>query len=109
VIVNTNILFSALQVKKSKIRDILLDNQDIAFYAPNFIVTEIFKHKERILAKSKIDEDELYEVLNYMLYVIQFVNEKLVSTANIIEAYKLCNDIDPKAISLCGTYLRVRS
>jgi predicted nucleic acid-binding protein len=95
VIVDTNILFSALRSKNSKLR-IILEKADLHFYAPNFLMVEIFKHKERILQKSKATEDEVYEALYKMLNKITFVNEETISLGNFIEAYKLCGDIDEK-------------
>jgi predicted nucleic acid-binding protein len=61
IIVDTNIVFSILRSGKSKARDLIFDQEDYQFYAPNFLSVEIFKHKERILEKGKIDEDEVYE------------------------------------------------
>ncbi|MEA3443441.1 MAG: PIN domain-containing protein [Bacteroidota bacterium] len=40
VVVDTNLIFSALIPKASKIRDILLES-NMSFYAPNFLITEI--------------------------------------------------------------------
>lgn len=95
VIVDTNILFSSLRSKNSKLR-VVLEREDLHFYAPNFLMVEIFKHKERILQKSKATEDEVYEVLYKTLHKITFINEETISLGNFIEAYKLCGDIDEK-------------
>jgi predicted nucleic acid-binding protein len=95
IIVDTNILFSSLRAKNSKLR-ILLEREDLHFYTPNFLMVEIFKHKERILQKSKATEDEVYEILYKTLHQITFINEETISLGNFIEAYKLCGDIDEK-------------
>jgi predicted nucleic acid-binding protein len=95
IIVDTNILFSALRSNNSKLR-IILEKEDLHFYAPNFLMVEIFKHKERILQKSKATEDEVYEVLYKTLHKITFINEETISIGNFIAAYKLCGDIDEK-------------
>ena len=60
VIVDTNILFAAMRSANSRLR-VILDRPDLKFYTPNFLVVEIFKHKEKILKKSKASEDEVYE------------------------------------------------
>jgi predicted nucleic acid-binding protein len=72
----------------------VLNRPDCRFYAPNFLMVEIFKHKERILQKSKADEDEIYEILYQTLHKITFINEETISLENFIEAYKLCGNID---------------
>ena len=59
-------------------------------------MVEIFKHKERILNKSKATEDEVYEILYQTLHKITFINEETISLGNFIEAYKLCGNIDEK-------------
>ncbi|MCR9055510.1 MAG: PIN domain-containing protein [Phaeodactylibacter xiamenensis] len=62
VIVDSNIVFSAFRVQRSLTRDKILNSQD-KYYAPNFLIGEIFKHKERILKKSKASEEETLEYL----------------------------------------------
>ena len=96
IIVDTNIIFSILRAGKSKAREIIFEYKDLQFYAPNFPSVEIFKHKERILAKGKIEEDEVYELLQSLFDKIHFVNESLVSIENIMYAYRLCKDVDEK-------------
>jgi len=59
-------------------------------------MVEIFRHKERILAKSKLSEEETYEVLNKLLAHIQFISEDNISTESLIAAYRLCSSIDEK-------------
>jgi predicted nucleic acid-binding protein len=77
VVVDTNILFSSLRAKNSKLRQVL-DREDCRFFTPNFLMVEIFKHKERILQKSKITEEEVYELLYKTLHKINFVNEETI-------------------------------
>jgi predicted nucleic acid-binding protein len=51
IVVDTNILFAAMRNNSIKIRAIL-SSPNFHFVAPNFLVVEIFKHKERILQKA---------------------------------------------------------
>ncbi len=95
IVVDTNILFASLRVKKSRIREIL-ERSDLNFYAPNFLAVEIFKHKERILHKSKASEDEVYELLYKLLSRVTFISEETISGGNFLQAYKLCGDVDEK-------------
>jgi predicted nucleic acid-binding protein len=93
VIIDSNIVFSALRGKSSLTRDKILNSQD-KYYAPNFLIGEIFKHKERILKKSKASEEETLEYLLKILSRIKFISEDSISTVNFIAAYRLCKDID---------------
>lgn len=95
IIVDTNILFAAMRSANSRIREILR-RTDLSFYAPNFLVVEIFKHKEKILRHSKASEDDVYEFLHQLLARIQFINEDHISLGNIVQAYRLCKDVDEK-------------
>jgi len=95
VIIDSNIVFSSLRGKNSLTRDKILNSQD-KYYAPNFLIGEIFKHKERILKKSKASEEETLEYLLKILSRINFISEDSISTGNFIAAYRLCKDIDEK-------------
>lgn len=57
-------------------------------------MVEIFKHKERILQKSKATADEVNDVLYKILHKLTFINEESISLANFIEAHRLCSNID---------------
>jgi len=48
VVVDTNLIFSALIPKSSKIRELLFD-PNLTFYAPNFLISEIYKHKDKLI------------------------------------------------------------
>jgi predicted nucleic acid-binding protein len=104
--VDTNKLFSSLLSSQSKTLETLLDS-DNEFYAPNFLVLEIFKYKEKILKISKLDNQELYQILRQLLARLEFVNEKRISTENLIHAYRLCNDIDEKDIPFVALTLEL--
>ncbi len=95
IVVDTNVLFSSLRAKNTRIREIL-ERSDCRFYAPNFLAVEIFKHKERILNKSKATEDEVYELLYKILQRVKFINEESISLGNFVQAYKLCGAVDEK-------------
>jgi putative PIN family toxin of toxin-antitoxin system len=95
IVVDTNILFAALQNKSNKIRAILT-NPNLIFYAPNFLVVEVFKHKERILKKASSTEEEILELLMLLIQQIKFVPEAHIPTETIIHAFRLCKGEDDK-------------
>lgn len=91
---DTNLLFAALRSLNSNFREKLFSDEYI-FYAPKYIIVEIFKHKERIVKNTRVeDEHEIYEYLNEILQRIHFFNEDFVSIANYIKAYQLCKNVD---------------
>lgn len=95
IVVDTNIVFKALRLKNSFIREVL-NQEKFHFYAPKFLLVEIFKHKEKILKNNTQQEEEFYEYLNLLLQKITFVNEDIISIGNYMEAYRLCKEIDEK-------------
>jgi predicted nucleic acid-binding protein len=96
VIVDTNVLFSALVSSHSRLREILLMESDVAFCCPRFVFSELFKHKERILAATDLSEDELLDALNSLFAHIQFVDESAIPIGDWLEARRLCSSIDEK-------------
>ena len=95
LVVDTNIIFSALIPEQSRIRDLLFES-DVLFYAPNYLIYEIYAHKEKLLKNSKLNEQEFYIVLNSLLECIQFVPIALIDKASRKKAYEFCKDIDEK-------------
>ncbi len=72
---DSNILFSAL-IKKSTTRAIIL-NDIFDLYAPEYIFSEITKHRELILNKSKMNEENfgaLLMLLQRHIIIIQSSN-----------------------------------
>jgi predicted nucleic acid-binding protein len=59
------------------------------------------------LKKGNLDEDELLELLQMISNKIHFVNEMLVSTENIIQAFRLCKDVDEKDIPFVALTLEL--
>lgn len=96
VIVDTNILFSALLGKSKHLREAILSDKEIAFYSCKFIFVELFKYKDKIREKSSLDEDEILELLHSLLSKIKIFNEETVTNESLQKAYDLCKDIDEK-------------
>ncbi|HAK75754.1 MAG TPA: nucleotide-binding protein, PIN domain-containing protein [Runella sp.] len=93
VVVDANILFAALRSINRNFRQQLYFS-DYTFYAPKFLIVEIFEHKERIVTKSKASPHEVYEYLDDVLQKITFVSNDYISTENYLRAYQLCKGVD---------------
>ena len=99
VIVDTNIIFSALLREDNKYANMLIksdDNHD--FYGVYFTIVELFKHKERIIKYSKLNEDEVLEVLYELLKHIHIINDDIISIAAWKQAVNLVHDVDMKDV-----------
>lgn len=70
LVLDSNIIFSAL-IKKSTTRDIILsDIYDL--HTPEYIFSELMKHKELLLKKSKLDEGDFDALLLLLQKHIHF-------------------------------------
>lgn len=95
IIVDTNILFSSILNPNSKVGDLLLNSSDcFEFYAPAFLRVEIEKHKERIIAISGLNNEELEEAKNILFQRILFINEALIPFKIWHDSAVLLRDID---------------
>jgi len=96
VVVDTNILFSILLSREGRLRDILFNTKDARFYCCRFSIVELFKHKDKLLTISKLDEPELLEALNVILARLSFYDELSLSRASMGQALALCAGVDEK-------------
>jgi predicted nucleic acid-binding protein len=93
VVIDTNIIFSMLLSKNSSLRKDFLE-QDEEFYAPNYVMVELFEHKEDVLEHSKLSAPEVYELLYRILAKISLISEHTMSQKNKLKAYKFCKGVD---------------
>jgi predicted nucleic acid-binding protein len=96
VVVDTNVLFSALLSSAGRQRSVLLGTDDARFYCCRFSVVELFKHKQRLLALSRLTEGDILEALSVILSRLTFHDELSLSRESIDQAARLCADVDPK-------------
>ena len=97
VVIDTNLIFSALLVDMSGIRETLLD-ESATFYAPNFIIVEIFKHQRKMLKLTKLNEIEFFTFFNRIVENVKCVPLSFISTESRVMAYTLCQNVDLKDI-----------
>lgn len=93
VIVDTNILFSALLSTQSSFAETLLKSEH-QFFVCEQILVEMFKHKEKIARLSKLSESDLIRFYYILLKRLYLFKEDLISLKNRKSAFELCRDID---------------
>jgi predicted nucleic acid-binding protein len=97
VVLDSNIFFSSLRSKKSiLLQQLEKRGETTVFYTPNFLVVEIFKHRERLRAKSKLTEDEFVELLHLLFREVRLFSETMISANNLYRAWLFVRDVDPK-------------
>ncbi len=96
IIVDTNIIFSAILNSSGKIGKILLNGKShFQFYSCNFLKVEITNHKTRLLQLTKLSEVELNELQDLITCNIIFINEGLIPSEIIKSTEAILLHIDP--------------
>lgn len=108
IVVDTNLIFSSLLSTSSSIREILFD-KSIHFYAPNFIISEVFKHQRKMLKYTKLAEEEFFEYFNVIVENIDFVSIDHISLESRQKAYELCFDVDLKDIPFVSLSIELKA
>jgi len=93
VVIDTNIFFSALLSQDSRFAT-LIQRSDYRFFICEYVVIELFKHKEKIAQHSRLSEEELLLLYYNLLRKVTIYKEDLISPENRRSAFTLCQDID---------------
>ncbi|HEV2150700.1 MAG TPA: PIN domain-containing protein [Longimicrobiaceae bacterium] len=93
VVVDTNIVFSALLREHSRFSEVLLQSEH-TFYVCESVLVELFRHKDRILRASRLEEADLARLYHVLLRRLQLYREDQIAPENWGRAYELCRDVD---------------
>jgi predicted nucleic acid-binding protein len=95
LIVDSNIIFSAILNTNSRIGQIILSGNDyFDFYAPKYLRDEILEHQGKIKKIANLNDEEFKEVYELILKNITILNHSIVPTSDYKIALDLCKDID---------------
>lgn len=108
VVIDTNLVFSALVSRRARLRELLLTEPGLRLLCPRFLFVELFKHKERIVRATELPEEELLEFLNALLTRVEFVDEAAIPMGTWAEARRLCRETDEKDIAFIALALHLK-
>jgi predicted nucleic acid-binding protein len=95
IVVDSNIVFSAILNSDSRIgRIILHPNSRCNFYATDQLFEEIDNHKDKIKSLTGFSDDELEKIIQLITKRIRFINIRLVPLEMYKKAESLTQDID---------------
>ncbi len=95
IVVDSNIVFSAILNTKSQIGQLLIDGSNhFDFYSIGLLKEEIYNHKGKILQLSSFSEGHYTEVYHLILSNILFVDDILLSNDDLLFAVELVADFD---------------
>ena len=96
VVVDTNVVFSALAAGCGDLALRLLSPSDAVFFAPRFLFVELFKHSVRLLEATKLPEENVLEALNELIESLQFIDAAAIPMGTWMQARRLCDGVDLK-------------
>ncbi|MFP4031384.1 MAG: PIN domain-containing protein [Desulfococcaceae bacterium] len=94
IVLDTNILFSALLRENSQWSRIILDS-DHEFFICESTIIELFKHKEKLVKLSRLTEEELIRWFYLLLRRAIVIKEDWIEPPARNRACQLCRDVDP--------------
>ena len=95
IVIDTNIIFSALLNTNGTIGDLLFNSEGaFNFYSCTYMRYEIEKHWEKLKRISKLSESNLQESKYRVYSKINFINEELIPAAVWLDAEATVEDID---------------
>lgn len=95
VVVDSNIVFSAMLNPESSIGDIILNSQDtFTFYACEYLREEINDHKDKIIKIAGYDDHEYNEVEFLVYKQVEFFSESTIPFEFWQKAADLVRDVD---------------
>lgn len=96
IVVDSNILFSAILNLDSNIGQILInEGKRFDFYAPKYARTELLNHKNKILKITGLTDDEFLEIYDLILKNVILLNHSILPKKDFKKALAYCQDIDP--------------
>jgi predicted nucleic acid-binding protein len=79
VIIDTNIIFSAILSSSGKIGQILIfGRKHIEFYAPSLVKVEVKRHREKLIQLGEITDADFEETRDDIFGCINFISEEQI-------------------------------
>jgi predicted nucleic acid-binding protein len=110
IVVDTNVIFSALVNTNSAIMDIIVGSKEkFRFYASDYTHIELKNHREKLKKASKLSDDEI-DIAQYELFkYLHFVTLDMIPESCWQEAEALVSDIDVDDIAFVALTLYLQA
>ena len=100
IVVDTNIIFSALIRSRNTIPDIIIAPfSHFKFYTSEYLFKELEKHQQKLLKASKLTEPEINKAKTELFKYINIISLEIIPQEIWLKAETLTFDIDPDDIS----------
>jgi len=95
VVVDTNIVFSAILNSNGLIGELLFNSEDqFEFYKSELVIYELAKYKTKLQSLTKMSEQKIDVSINQVLKNIDLISSEAISGTYWKRAYELASDVD---------------
>lgn len=95
IVVDTNIIFSALLNSNGNIGDLLFNSdKDFEFYSCSYMRYEIQKHWERLKKISKLTQENLEISYTLVISKLKFINEEIIPAETWLASEQITKGLD---------------
>jgi predicted nucleic acid-binding protein len=108
IIVDTNVVFSAILSSSGKIGQILIyGRKQFEFYAPNLVKTEVKRHRDKLIQMGELTEEDFEDTRDDIYSCITFIAEEQIPYDYWHNAIPLVRetDMDDIAFVVLAEYL----
>lgn len=110
VVVDTNIIFSAILSQKGTISDLLLNSKGVfEFYTPTFIIEELGQHHEKLIKLSRFNSEELNFLKLQIFRKVDLIDIENIPKQTWESAFNLVKDVDEDDTPFVALALELRS
>ncbi len=110
LVVDTNIVFSAVLNSNSRIARILISGRrHFEFYSCEFLRTELEKHRPRLRKLTRLSDDDLDEVIEKVTANIRFINESTLPPQLLLRVEGMLAKVDPKDVPFVALAKRLKA
>ena len=97
VIVDTNIIFSAILSQQGKIHDLLMNSEhEFTFFTPTFMIEELDTHHEKLKKISGLNDSEISFLKRTLFHHIEFIDPEIIRHESWLKGFDLIKNIDEK-------------
>lgn len=96
IIVDTNIVFSALLNGTGKLGNLLMNSDDVfEFYTSDYLKEELIEHHEKIKKISRLTDTDIESLKSLIFKHINFISTEIIPTEIWLDAESIMTDVDP--------------
>lgn len=110
VVVDTNIVFSAILNSNGLIGELLFNSEDqFEFYSTEMIIDELIKYKTKLQALTKMSGEKINVSIHQVLKNIDLISPEAISEIHWNLAYDLAYDVDEDDTPFLATAIGIEA